>query len=891
MNIINLKNVKPIHCIFQAVDESRPEFSIMLNKQLILQKELYTFFGTQPIEIIKKYLMFIPKGSLFFHGDNINEGEILYTKLKIPEKISLINESGLEFYQYRINIQDISFDGPVVKIKTKMDNGDEIINTITQASALLSKASNLRLVSNIKFSFEEIKKKIADEEFVNKKKIYKLKDASYTELFNLYNEIEEKLDFIYNISEQGLIKKNRDGFVVFDQEWARTQKNSNYRFNKPNPQYLTTELLTNLDTELNNKIYEFCQRKPEYEKDIREFHLNCKEYFTLISKPEDEFLKPPAKTQFFGNPCAETNIALLKGAGGDTTQVKTNAKYLYSMQVYMIQNNIYLLDYWKLSSIFDEYPEFFRETISINAQDSFESNPTGTGIDKRTMFWGNYFKGIIDSSDDLKGIFTLPFTINPEIKLTSEHTYSDKSYEKLNDNYTKYNDGSYKYKLRNYQPNEDSPVITHLNYILSLRGYSISIQGYTDFDPSETYIVPKYCHPRIWNLFNDEDVIGRSQLSGGMVCREYTIFNSPKNLLFLSYSSTLPNYRTPITEAEYNKFFGTGTLNKQKQKQLVQENNNLSDINGEMFVDFSQPVLFDKKKSYTKKSINIFQNRFKYGKKDLKIIQKKYTNPDGKNGPQTKNIPQFDDLQEMLDDFKVRRNIYNTILEKLSKIKYTDERGERWYLSFINSKLFQDTSVIQNTSNYFKGLKLILISERLTLERYCSYPDNHLISSQISNYFKNISEFNFSNLINNVSSGKIENFQTNSFSPFDGENIFMLDVELQKEVIKKHDTTDYAHNHFNGALFELIRYNHNCPNNWENMRDKMTPPETNLCYNIASKISSLNDPILQEITSLGPINCTADRKKCIDRINKLVSLYNVNSELFEEFRDDHSFVS
>lgn len=413
MNIKNLKQVNPIRCLEINTREGTNDFKIRLNMQLTLQEELYNFFGSQSIDIIKKYIMFIPKGSLFFHGDNINEGEMLYTKLKIPEKVSSSNDSGLEFYQYRLSIQNISFKGPVVKIKTKMESGTEITNTITQTNALLSKASNLRLISNIKFSFEESKKK------ANPKLVY------------LYNKIEETLDFIYNNSEEGLIKKQNDGFVVFDQEWARKVNNRKYIFNNPNnpnPRYLTTEYLNNLDSQLNKNIDDFCKANSVYEQDIREFHLNCKEYFTIISKPEDEFLKPPAKTQLFGNPCCETNIALSKGTS--TSDFKTDAKYLYSMQIYMFQNNIYLLDYWKLSSIFNDYPKCFNKTISLLSHEK-------TGIDKRSMFWGNYFKGIVDTSENTTGIFTRPFTINPEILLQPYHTYNEKKYKKLIDNYTK----------------------------------------------------------------------------------------------------------------------------------------------------------------------------------------------------------------------------------------------------------------------------------------------------------------------------------------------------------------------------------------------------------------------------------------------------------------------
>lgn len=886
MDITILKTVSPINCLSQSIDENSDDFKKYLDRQLILQKELYDFFGSQPLDVIKNYLMFVPKGSLFFHGDNINEPEILYTKLDIPEKTTFINEDGLEVYQYKVNKQEVFFDGPVVKITTTNEaTGIKIENTIPQTTALLSKASNLRLVSNIKYSYEESIKKIADIKWVRGTKTYTLKDPNNQvnkELLDLCLEIDQQLDFIYNTSEEALYRKQKQKFVVFDQEWARRQTRDKYVYqdNDADKKYLTNKLLNDLNTDLENKIVQFYERNPEYKNEIKSYHINCREYYVLISKPEDEFLKPPAKTQLFGNPCAETNIALAKGSSTtDLTQIKTDAKYLYSMQVYMFQNNIFLLDYWKLVNIFLDYPDSFKE--------SMRNSPRATGIDKRSMFWGTYFKGIVDSSENIKGIFTLPFNINPNINLTSEHSYNDKTYNKLTSNYNNYNNGTYTYKLRNYQSNEDSPIITHLNFILNLRGFSMSIQGYTDFDPAESYIIPSYKHPRVLSLFKDEDVIGISSGTRGMICREYTIFNSPDNLLFLCYSTTLPNYRTPATEAVYNTFFNTGSNVRLNKQTLIDENNKLSDTDGDMFIDFSQPALFNPTARYSKFSVDIFANKFEFGSNStfLNIIKKKYTNPNGLQA--RKDVPQFSDLQKMLDECLVRKNIYNTILKKLSNIKYIDKNQQKWKLSFINSNLFEENPLLRKYPNHFKGLKLIFISENLTLQDYCSYSDNQIVGDQsISNKFRMLTELDFSNLINNVNAGKIENFNSDPYKAFEGEEKNLIDYKLQLQTIKQHNTNDYGHNHFSGALFELIRYNYNCPNNWQEMSDKMSPIELNICSDIASKISNSKEKLIQDITSLDPATCSNGNQKCLERINKIVELYNANSMLIKDQEDD-----
>lgn len=887
MNIQNLKHTVAIRGLNENLtDETSLEFQSALQKQLTLQKELYNFFGTQPFDVIKDFFMYIPKGSIFFHGDNINEPEILFTKLKIPEKSSYFIEEGenlLEVYQYKINIQSIRLDGPVIKIMTtNEETGAKIENTIPQTSALLSKASNLRLVSNIKFSYEESIKKIADVKWVRGKKTHTLKDPSNLvskDLLDLFLKIETQLDFIYNTSEEALYRKQKQKFVVFDQDWAATLSHDKYVYQhqETDKKYLTNKLLNDLEVELQTDITQFSSRNPTYLDELKSFYINCKEYYVLLSKPEDEFLKPPAKTQFFGNPCAETNIGLLKGASNPET-AKTNAKYLYSMQVYMFQNDIFLLDYWKLSTIFIDYPDSFEETTALDRG--------VTGLDKRSMFWGQYFKGLTDDSKN-KGIFTFPFSINPEINLNGTYTYNEKTYDKLTEYYTKFNNNTYKYRLRNYQPNEDSPIITHLNFILNLRGFSMNVQGYTDFDPAENYLIPTYAHPRVLNFFDDPDVIGISY-RGGIVCREYTIFNSPTNLLFLCYSSTLPNYRTPTTEANYNVYFGAGRqMTKQNKERLIEVNNQLSDEDGDMFVDFSDTRLFNPTVTYTKFSVDIFANKMEFGSGQsyLKIIKKKYTNPTGLGN--RKDHPQFHDLQVMLDECLVRKNIYNTIFQKLSNIKLMDSSGH-YYLSMINNNLFEPNPFFANYTNHFKGFKLIFISDRLTLQNYCTYFDDQIrADTSISNNFRELSDQNISNLINNVSSGKITNYNNNPYSAFYSSHNSIIEESLQLQIIQQHNTYDYGRNHFNGALFELIRYNYNCPNNWPQLRDKMAPLELNVCSDIAKKISSSNENLIKTITSIDPNNCTDGlNERCLSRINKLVDLYNADSLLIEDDDDD-----
>ena len=194
------------------------------------------------------------------------------------------------------------------------------------------------------------------------------------------------------------------------------------------------------------------QKTERIKKIVTSFYLNTKSAAELSSKPEDVLIKPPSKTQMFGNPCAETNIALMKGSTPvEGEQVKTDAKYLYSMQVYMFQNEIYLLDYAKLKN-----PKY-NTTPDVIPK-----------IDKRSMFWGNYFKSV-DDDEDKKGVkhpgfYSNLFPIKTDIKLTEAHTYNEKTFAELKKSYT----GEIQtYRLRNYQPKEDSPIVSHLNYILA----------------------------------------------------------------------------------------------------------------------------------------------------------------------------------------------------------------------------------------------------------------------------------------------------------------------------------------------------------------------------------------------------------------------------------------
>jgi len=336
-------------------------------------------------------------------------------------------------------------------------------------------------------------------------------------------------------------------------------------------------------------------------------------------------------------------------------------------------------------------------------------------------------------------------------------------------------------------------------------------------------------------------------------------------------------------------YFGPGKqMNKQTKETFIELNNKLSDENGNMFVDFSDTRLFNPTVIYTRFSVDIFANKMEYGSSRtyLKIIKKKYTNPTGLEN--RKDTPQFLDLQRMLDECFVRKNIYNTIFQKLSNIKIRDTSGQ-YYLSMINNNLFEQNPFFAKYTNHFKGFKLIFISDRLTLQKYCTYFDNQIRDdTSISNNFINLSAQNFSDLITNVNSGKITNYNDNPYSAFYSSYNSIIEQNLQLQTVEQHNTYDYGRNHFNGALFELIRYNYNCPNNWPQLRDKMTPLELNVCSDIAQKISSSNENLIKTITSIDPSTCTGLDETCLSRINKLVDLYNADSLLIEDNDDDET---
>jgi hypothetical protein len=61
----------------------------------------------------------------------------------------------------------------------------------------------------------------------------------------------------------------------------------------------------------------------------------------------------------------------------------------------------------------------------------------------------------------------------------------------------------------------------------------------------------------------------------------------------------------------------------------------------------------------------------------------------------------------------------------------------------------------------------------------------------------------------------------------------------------------------------------------------MTAPERKLCTDIASKISTSKDPVIEKIIELKPSTACSNENKnaCMKRINTLVNLYNENSDL------------
>ena len=360
---------------------------------------------------------------------------------------------------------------------------------------------------------------------------------------------------------------------------------------------------------------------------------------------------PPSKTQFFGNPTAETNIVL---ASASATGLN-NSKFLYTMQTYMIREDIYLLDYYILRTIIydtnNQGTPYFKSSFS-----------RFSGVDKRWCHWGDYFKQE-NILGNIHGINTFDITILPNIELLSP------SYDELNKFYKRVNstiNPTIKYRFHNNQPNEDSPLITHLNYIFSLRGFSINLQGFSDYDEAETYLPPfkDQVHPRVEGIFNNPNFDYPIFLNTDeyIICREYNIYNSIKNLIYLGYSSTLPDYS--LSNPSLNN------INKNKPIKILAEiTDNLFEDNPEFgspndfFIDFSSPLYFSKNKVYNKKSIDIYKNKISFNNYDnLKIIQKRYLQNITRDPDSELNLqPQMFSIQQWLLDYNDRTKIYNNI--------------------------------------------------------------------------------------------------------------------------------------------------------------------------------------------------------------------------------------
>jgi hypothetical protein len=124
-----------------------------------------------------------------------------------------------------------------------------------------------------------------------------------------------------------------------------------------------------------------------------------------------------------------------------------------------------------------------------------------------------------------------------------------------------------------------------------------------------------------------------------------------------------------------------------------------------------------------------------------------------------------------------------------------------------------------------------------------------------------------------------------SRSPFLSPINYELFVSNEKEqlLINKADMTDYSYDLLSGSVFELIRYNYGCKNNWENNMSNMTQSEIQNCTKIAYNISKINDPIINKITEIEPKNysntedCLKDKNRCLQRIKKLSSMYETEN--------------
>ena len=791
----------------------------------------------------------------------------------IPIKVAdAYDASGTPIYKYRIKILDIQIDNPMVRVPSgelNNDNENEESGVLSQAAVLLSLAANGRLDGTVsmmnKLAIKTFKTKHPDKGNAISKEL---------------KDLDKLLKFVYDFTTKGLTAKSKNYNVFADDtsNLAKTHPLKKMKANKK--ENLTEQIIIDKKKEIETFIRKACGAVNDQApiSDVEKYNLLTKYISNVItvydirSHPLDKIAKPSSKLQMFGNPLAETNIVLTKGTTNGA-EVTTNAKYLYSMQVYMVQNNVYLLDYSKLTRIFVERPNDFPgwERTGI------------TGIDKRWSMWMDYFnESLTDTLKPKLGMYTEPFEIYPDISLTPTYSYNTELHKDLTTYYDILNNKitPVKYKFRNKQKNEDSPIISHINYIMALRGFSIDIQGYTDFDEAERYIAPSSYHPRVIEKARNPSAI--KVLGDSIMCREYAIFNCPNNLLYLGYSSTLPDY-SAYNAVLFEKYFNDGilTFDNDLIKGIIKDTNDAFEANNNnFFVNFSDPRMFSTEKIYGKNDINIFTNKYKMKKNkgDLKIIPKAYTNPESPNDKQ-KGIPQLVGLQHLLNDYHVRFNIYNTILSRLYKIT----KDNRWRLTMVNSDILNTQ---QNQT--FSGLKVVFTTA--TLEEMCLKDDSWILEN--INKFKNLDDVDYSNFISNINSGKIV-YNNNmapakitEVNPFTGDKYNLIDAETQTKLLIK-SPLGITNPDLN-VIYDLIKFNKSCPNDW-NLKDplpvNMSAPEAAKCIEIAKKISDLNDPLL---TKLLQNQQTVDCKDaaCLTRISELRLLGNSANDVNEYDDDD-----
>lgn len=904
-------------------DETSKTWKTNLEKQLEIQKKLYTFFGTGSKEDIEKFLMFVPKGSIFFHGDNTNEGEIKYTKIRRTKRVKLESDDEMKLteaeinekpHKYQIEEETISLDQPVIRIQTTDSNGKKIDNMITQPHALLAKAGNLRLTASIananKMELSKYEKIIDPNKPEDKKLMTSTNPKPIEELVATLKTIGELVTMIYDFSESGLLKKQKYGYCVFDQMWAMLPGNEKYIFygqddgnTDPNQKkeqvpceekdWITNnviqekrnildKILSDLQTDNSDDIVyqikgESAVTTESKKKIVTQFYLNAKSAAELSSKPEDVLLKPPSKTQMFGNPCAETNIALMKGTEPGE-EVKTDAKYLYSMQVYMFQNDIYLLDYAKLKSK--------------------ENKGPAPKINKRSMFWGNYFKTIDDDIDDKgqtkPGLYTLPFPISTNIKLTEKHSYDEKTYKELTDSYTADGKMIKTYSLRNYQPKEDSPIISHLNFILGLRGFPINIQGFTDYDAAEEYPMPAYKHPDVEPLFYNKDFMVVTK-DGNIMTREFNIYNTPKNLIYLCYSSTLPNYNLPSLPNQLqrggiasniglkngNKLFDhyfvtivAQSTGKPNEKTVQEYNKNFTDVlatTQDKFNKFGESASAEPPKP---PQVNVgdkvvYKPFFTVASKkkhiSLLIMNNEIADPKSENEATYGEENMFVDFTHpaLFEEkakyekgaINIMKNsfIYKKKAIKIMKAKYLngpdiEEKDDKGRPITVNYPWLSDLQEMLDEEHVRENIYGTIFRKIKDLGFKMV---NNLRDKGPVNMFRGfklvksddtpITELEMSNFINNINAGLIDKYPTvtdPNKNPLLSQNI-MVETSLEPELIRLHSTT--KHKHFEGFIEDLLKYYyHSCTEEICDMSTMATQIMSNTDPNVKKYLERIN---------------------------------------------------